>query len=319
MAAERIRYQKLPGQRRGLVNGSSVWLAPDHLLLVKSQRFKEEYKRFYLRDIQAIAVARSGRFHLSSRALVLALLWLVLFVMSQAYPRLTPVVWSSALVLVFAWLYISLDRSCFCRIYTAVSSDPLPSVYRTWTARRFLAAVEPRIRAVQGELDPAWAQAAGTQHVGPAPDAAALAAPPPAEPAGAPRTLASDIFLATLLFEAAADALAFSTNLAALTWVMAALAAVQSIAAIFVFIDRHRGRLRAGVHKVAIAKLVWLTIVFYIDSAYTAITRTALVPLVPANDVVRGIDLAIAVGLFAIGAAISWGREAEPPPSLLGN
>ena len=34
MGGERIRYSKLPGHRRGLINGSSLWLGPDHLLLV---------------------------------------------------------------------------------------------------------------------------------------------------------------------------------------------------------------------------------------------------------------------------------------------
>ncbi len=173
MAAEPVRYRKLPGHRRGLINGSSVWLGPDHLLLVKSQRFKEEYKRYYLRDIQAIAIARTGRFHVSSRSLVLGAFWFIAFVASLTFPALMPVVWGAALVMVFSWLYISIDRSCICRIYTAVSSDALPSVYRTWTARRFLAAVEPRIREVQGEIDPAWLAAEDQQRVGPEPESGA--------------------------------------------------------------------------------------------------------------------------------------------------
>ena len=56
--------------------GSSVWLGPDHLLLVESLRFREEYKRFYLRDIQAIAVARRAALSLCPRSALVAGLWL---------------------------------------------------------------------------------------------------------------------------------------------------------------------------------------------------------------------------------------------------
>jgi hypothetical protein len=306
MTGEPIRYRKLPGHRRGLINGSSVWLGPDHLLLVKSQRFKEEYKRFYLRDIQAIAIARYGRFHLSIRALLLGFLWVVALGFSQTFPLLTGVVWTAALILVGAWLYISVDRSCVCRIYTAVSSDTLPSVYRTWTARRFLAAVEPRIREVQGETDPAWLEApdaAPPRDDSPMP--ASQPAPRTAAETGAMRTPASDIFLGTLLLEVAADAVGFVAGAPDLTWVAAALIAFQMIAAVFVFIDRNRGRLASAVHKVAIAKLVWLTLLFYINSAINAVNRTTLVPLVPANGVMRGFDLAISIGLLAAGLALS--------------
>jgi len=67
-----VRYQKLPGHRRGFLRGSSLWLAPDHLLLVKSLRFREEYQRFYFRDIQSIGIADGPRFHLSTRSAFVA-------------------------------------------------------------------------------------------------------------------------------------------------------------------------------------------------------------------------------------------------------
>ena len=66
--------RKLPGRRRGFLFGSSVWMGPDHLLLVKSARFREDYKRFYFRDIQAIVTAGAPRFHLSTEVGALRLL-----------------------------------------------------------------------------------------------------------------------------------------------------------------------------------------------------------------------------------------------------
>jgi hypothetical protein len=326
----RIRYRKMPGHRRGLINGSSVWLGPDHLLLVTSQRFKEEYKRFYFRDIQSIAVARTTRFHLSSRSAAIAFLWFLLFGASQTYPALTPVMWSVALVLILAWLYLSIDRSCVCRVYTAVSSYNLPSVYRTWTARRFLAQLEPRIREAQGEIDPAWletdAHTAGPDLAPPTiqsaePATSILDAPDPTTPVPeAPsRTLASDLFLAALLVEAALDAFAFGANPPAVTWTLAAVAVAQSVVAVLLFVDYHRGRLRSGLHAVAIAKLIWLTLLFYIDTGYSAVTRTTLIPIVPVNDLVRGIDLGISIALLAAGLTITMRRPSAASPDFLGS
>jgi hypothetical protein len=326
-----MRYKKLPGHRRGLINGASAWLAPDHILLVRSQRFKEEYKRYYLRDIQAIAVAKAGRFHVSSRGLVLLLLWLIALAMSSWFSSMTPWVWLGALVLAIGWLLISAD-SCYCRIYTAVSSDPLPSVYRNRTARRFLAVIEPRIREMQGELDPAWMEAVGQRAVGPetvrdavraesfspSPDAVAEAGAQ--APAGRLRTVASDLFLLMLLLEAGADVVAFSNNSSAVMWTIGGLMAAQIVAAVFLFIDRNRGRLRSPVHKVAIAKLIWLTLLFY-SNAIVMGTRAqrAMTQLAPANDVLRGMDAILSIAFVAAGLFLTYRDESETPTSLLGN
>ena len=72
-------------------------------------------------------------------------------------------------------------------------------------------------------------------------------------------------------------------------------------------------------HHVAIAKLIWLTLLFYIDAGYNAVTRGTAVPLAPATDVLRGIDLAISIALLAAGLMVSSRAEAEPPPGLSGN
>ncbi len=150
---DRIRYRKLPGHRRGFVRGSSAWLGPDYLLAVNAMRFREEYKRYYFRDIQAIIVARRPRFHLSTRAAPIGFLWLIAFFISYRSPQVPALVGAAGIMLVGMWLYISTACSCTFRIYTAVSGDPLPSVYRTWVARQFLRAIEPQISAAQGTLE----------------------------------------------------------------------------------------------------------------------------------------------------------------------
>jgi len=49
-------YVRLPGRRSGLLRRETLWLGSDHLLLVRSTRFNEDYRRFYLADIEALVV-----------------------------------------------------------------------------------------------------------------------------------------------------------------------------------------------------------------------------------------------------------------------
>src|SRR5580692_5234709 len=200
MAAAEEKYRRLPGHRHGLISGSSLWMGSDHILLVKSAWFREEYKRFYLRDIQAILVAPCARFFISLPVVFMALagLFAITFLRSPATAR-----WGVGLAVVgAAWVAVSAGWSCRCRLYTAVSKDDLPSLYRTWTARRFLRQVQPRIHEVQGIQEvygpgsAGWAEAE-SRHAG-----SAAAATAPVEPR--PRnivyghTLLSDLFLLSL-------------------------------------------------------------------------------------------------------------------------
>jgi hypothetical protein len=148
-----IRYRKLPGHRRGFIRGFSVWLGPDHLLAVNSMRFREEYKRYYFRDIQAIVIAESRRFHISTRSALIGYLWLVAFAATFQFNYGPPVMGGLGIALVLVWIYISATCSCTCRIHTGVSHDRLPSIYRIWTARKFLRAIESEISKVQGALE----------------------------------------------------------------------------------------------------------------------------------------------------------------------
>jgi hypothetical protein len=349
--ADSIPYRKLPGSRRGMFFGSSVWMGPDHLLLVKSQRFQEEYKRFYFRDVQAIAVADAPRFHISARAVAIAALWLMAFgycllpgrasysVNGFAYhPRIAaaPWMWLIAAALVAAWAFISAKGSCVCRLYTAVSADPLPSVYRRWTAKKFLALVEPRIREAQAALEGGWEDAVAGRQVGPevarlpvrAPlslfGAAPLAEAP--RPEGRRRSVACFVFLAALLGEVALEAATLASAIPAALWIMMGLLAAQTAAAVFVFFQRYRGTLRPGMEKVALAKLVWMLALLYINMISAGVQgatrgQTAMVDqgaawLAPTGSVLATADAMVAFALCAVGAVMTLRLDAPEPPSL---
>ena len=347
MAPERVRYRKLPGHRRGILRGSSLWLGSDHLLSVKSLRFREEYKRFHLRDVEAIIVARAPRFHLSTRAIGIALLWLAVNVSTGS-------VWlglgwastalrSAAVALVFAWVYVSSARSCRCRIYTAVSSDDLPSIYRTWTARKFLAEVEPRIAQVQGVLEGNWAEAIENRDIGPSTTPAMPATPaapgttPPLPgsygpilslPAARSRTMASDIFVASLFADALLNYFTLHSLTRTVQWIWYGLAFVQVGGAVLIFLQHHRGILKAGMQKLAIATLIVMGGAYYLRQVMAGIsnaTRAALpdpsvLASMPGYILIREVHaaLCLVLGVVGIAVALMASDDVEQPRSITG-
>ena len=301
------RYRKLPGHRRGILRGASVWMAGDHLLSVKSYRVREEYKRFQFRDVQAIVVAQCPRFHISTRSLLIAFIWLPA---SGVLSALTPewyrtAMWLVAAALVCAWLYVSFAHSCRCRILTAVSSDELPSVYRTWTARRFLAQVGPRIAEVQGRLEGDWFEAVDTCTIGPG-----VPASNPPSTAGK-RSIWSAAFVALLFVNSVTMLLTLHSKVTLVLWLASLLVLAEVVAMVPIFVQHYRGILRAGMQRLAIATVVKIGLSYYaavaIMSALSATTpgmdRAATFAL-PPYVLLRQIDAWVDLGLAVVGAAL---------------
>jgi hypothetical protein len=265
MAPKGETYRRLPGRRRSLWSGASLWMGSDHLLLVKSAWFREEYKRFYLRDIQAIVVARGARFYVTTPVLILALLWLVTGLGAAFGPAGFGARWGIAgLAMAAIWLALSTLASCRCRLYTAVSHDELPSLYRIWTARRFLKRVKPRIDQVQGVMAAGWMETEGSL-AGPA-DAPLADAPSPTPAATRSHTLASDLFVLSLFVGALVDLNAVHSHIPAWSRVSTGLSFVQLIGAIAVMIQHYRGTLHSAMHKVAVADLVLMGAMLYVQA-----------------------------------------------------
>ena len=273
MEENRERYRKLPGHRRGFLFGSSVWLGSDHLLLVKSARFREEYKRFYFRDVQAIVVAKARRFHISTRAAAIAALWLFALAPIHGLERnLQAWFWAAgSAALVVAWVFFSAARGCRCRIYTAVSSEELPSLYCIDTARRFLEKVEPYLAQAQGVIEGNWAEAVEDKQIGPLPEgrvglalpgaAAPLAPLPP--PAKTTRTPAAFLFVASLCLGGLADLLTVGVSANVGRWVLLGFLLLQIAAAVAVLVESYLGKLLPSMRNLAIVTLASIGIWYY--------------------------------------------------------
>ena len=321
--AARPRYHKLPGHLRGLFSGSSFWVSDDHFLLVRSSRFAERYKRFYFSDIQGIAVAEARRFHLSTRAMSLAVLWFVALAVANRRPVVRDAIAWCGLVFPIAWLLVSLFGSCRCRIYTAVSNDELPSVYRRWTALRFLAAIEPVIAARQGSAPPNWAEIADQTGAVPA----AASGPPPVALAatGKPRTGASDLLILSLFLSAGLELAHIPA--AAQRWVVLVTMLSIFAATVGVMLHRRKGLIKRSMNALAIVTLISMVVMMYGRvlvtagmAGYRAGTTKSAVTLDTDFSETSG-TRPFTAGLYAllgiVGLALSFSSQREEQPKLV--
>jgi len=155
---------------------ASVWDAGEYLLSVSGTSFTERYRRFYYRDIQAIVVQKGPRLG-SIGAMMLTLVCTLALV---RWHWEIPLLW-------LAWLvYANVWRSCRVFVYTAVSSEELPAIYRRRSAARVLPKILNQIAEVQGEFS--------------AVQAAALARPAAAETAAVVAPVSRQILYAVILF-----------------------------------------------------------------------------------------------------------------------
>jgi hypothetical protein len=335
-AIERLQYKKLPGCRRGILHGASVWLGPDHLLLVRTWRFREEYKRYYMGDIQSIAVAEAPRFHISTPSIGTAILWLIAFAVANFGPVAQSVsvhgtnlaeafLWILAAALVVTWIYVSAKCSCICRIYTAVSGDELPSIYRTWTARKFMSRVEPQIVAAQGAMEGEWAEAVDARRIGPPEDAAPGAVASSASSAPLRQNQGrlpplAELFVAIMFADATLTYYLGKHPTTALTRLGYGVLAVEIGLSVALLILHYRGRLLAGMQKLVIASILVTGATWYaqpmIQAVYVAGATRAGRPLTaqaPANAVVKTLNTGAHLlwGIWGLGILLMQ-RERKP-------
>ncbi|MFN7996032.1 MAG: hypothetical protein U0Q18_20650 [Bryobacteraceae bacterium] len=278
--ADTARYRKLPGHSRGFIFSATLWNGADHILSVKSNRVQEHYKRFYFRDIQGIVVTRVPRFRLATGVILLALVLLTFILYSTTWmPAATMPAGLALIAIAGIWLYVSVWQSCTCRLYTAVSREDLPSVYRLWTARKLLAAVEPQILKAQGSFTESWTEAAEFYTLGPAKSTSPGTVPTTRSVVAHSRTLASDLFLAGLLADSIAVFWGLRAQNSVLTTLSAGFTLVQVGAAVWMLIQRHRGTLARAMQVLAIIGLLFIGGTMYAEtvatSFNTALSRTS--------------------------------------------
>ncbi|MCP4108625.1 MAG: hypothetical protein GY749_24265 [Desulfobacteraceae bacterium] len=151
---DRIKYKRLTRQKSSFLFPSSLWLGPDHLLLVISWSVVEEYKRFYFEDIQSVTITETRTWK------IFILVTGILGGVSALSALLT-----SGGLAVFFWTMTGFNiiiflinlhsgPSCYCYIQTAVQREKLYSISRVRTFQKVAAVIKPLIEQTQERLEP---------------------------------------------------------------------------------------------------------------------------------------------------------------------
>lgn len=178
MAKPEKMYTRLTRNASGVGSYSSLWLAADHLMIVKSTGYTESYARLLLRDVQAFFVVKTDRrmwwsLWWGAVALVSGIVAGVNY-NNDDTPVVSAIIFSLGLALLI-WNEV-LGSSVRVMVVTGVQTIPLPALVRRKKARRVLGRLQPLIEAAQTDL----------RVVPPAPsEASPLMQPSPSAPEGA--------------------------------------------------------------------------------------------------------------------------------------
>jgi len=149
----------------------SLWEAKDHLLLIDTNGYTENYRRFYFRDIQAFSIGQTNGRAIANGILgaltgITVVLWLPHFASLRSAPELWEVLVAIATVMLFAVpLVINnlLGSTCVCLIQTAVQHEHLAPLRRVRAANRIIQRLLPAITAAQAgvtQIAPSSAESA---------------------------------------------------------------------------------------------------------------------------------------------------------------
>ena len=175
MEAKTVKYIKLPGsgyRSAGsplvrfalffvigffvlLLRGKRVqlYLGDDHLLVVDSDGYSEDYKRFYWRDIQGFALRRTMEGRMINVAFALPfILFTALALSAKDGGSVFALGFVAAIFLLFLLINLAQGPTCDVELFTAVQSEKLPTLGRVKVANKVLARLQPIIVEAQGEL-----------------------------------------------------------------------------------------------------------------------------------------------------------------------
>lgn len=154
-----VKYFPLSGRSIGWSGFARLWRGPDHLLLVESNGFTENYKRFFFADIQALAVRRTAAGRIwngiwTGLCMIFALIALQ-FTDANAIEAEAVVLWVIAGIFLAALgLNFALGPTCACHVRTAVQTEKLTALNRLRSAEKCLHKIRPFLAAAQGVLSP---------------------------------------------------------------------------------------------------------------------------------------------------------------------
>ncbi len=147
-------YERLTRPAASVASYRSLWMAADHLLLVNSTGYSEDYQRIQYSDIKGFFVMPSDRRLYWHVPWVICLLFSGVFLANTLYSGKQPYVSGAflSLSLVFIVWNQMLGPGCTTFVVTGVQTAPLPSLVRRRKAHGVLARLQPRIAGLQAGM-----------------------------------------------------------------------------------------------------------------------------------------------------------------------
>lgn len=151
-----VPYTRLAGFGRTRKNlllwgSASLWLGADHLLSVKTWGFREEYRRLYFADIQAISARRTNRWivYASVSGVLLAALVVTALALKDLPDVRAGLLGLAVVPAVVLAVNLALGPTCLTTVTTAVQTEDLGAVNRVRKLERVLERVRPLVWAAQ--------------------------------------------------------------------------------------------------------------------------------------------------------------------------
>lgn len=165
-------YRKLTPMKRGLGTLSQLCFAPDHLLHISSTGYSESYRRFFLRDIQAMLIVHTARRVIYASVFAIVGLLALMIVHSADGGAVGMGIVGALTLALLVWNHLR-GPGCRVVIVTAVQQESIDALCRLPRAHQMLAELRPLIEAAQADLAAASAPVAAA-----APADAGLSTPP---------------------------------------------------------------------------------------------------------------------------------------------
>jgi hypothetical protein len=147
-------YERLTRPATSVGSYKSLWFAADHLLLVNSTGYSEDYQRIQFSDIKGFFVIPSDRRLLWHLPWVVFALFSGVFLANTLFSGGKPYV--SGAILSFSLIFIAwnhlLGPSCTAFVVTGVQTAQLPSMVRRRKTRKALSRLQPLIAGQQSKL-----------------------------------------------------------------------------------------------------------------------------------------------------------------------
>ncbi len=144
-------YRKLTRKKRTIAGSTQLWLGDDHVLMVRSHRFVEEYRRFQLSDIQAVlASSDATRWPLRIAMILVAVVFIALAITATSAAGRGFLAFIAIGGAGIAAYDVVRGQRCRSWILTEVSTEPLEPVTRASDYTRFMRELGPALEAAQG-------------------------------------------------------------------------------------------------------------------------------------------------------------------------